>query len=147
MIDSNQASPQWKIQPASWLADHEQILAIRYEVFVDEQNVPVELEVDGRDACCHHVLAYSGHSAIGTGRLLPDGHIGRVAVVKSARGQGVGQAIMLALIERASQLGMAEIHLNAQLSALEFYEKLGFVAHGETFIDAGIEHLAMTHHR
>lgn len=119
--------------------------AVREEVFQREQGVPKELEWDEWDAVSVHVLARDsfGH-AIGCGRLLPDGHIGRVAVLRPWRGKGVGMEIMRRLIAIARERGHATVRLAAQTYALPFYERLGFHAHGEEFLDAGIPHRHMT---
>lgn len=117
---------------------------IRLEVFVEEQQVPLEEELDVRDAQCLHAIAYDADGqAMGTGRLLPDGHIGRMAVRKSWRGQGVGSLLLIALMGAARQRGDAEVVLDAQLQARPFYARHGFVEEGETFMDAGIPHRVM----
>ncbi|MBV6271500.1 GNAT family N-acetyltransferase [Alcaligenaceae bacterium CGII-47] len=117
---------------------------IRTEVFVLEQHVPQALELDDQDATCVHAVAYDQlGAAIGTGRLLPDAHIGRMAVRKHWRGQGVGAQLLLALIDVAQQRGEHEVVLSAQLSAQMFYTKYGFQAEGDTYMDAGIEHVLM----
>lgn len=122
----------------------EAILAIRLEVFVTEQGVPSELEVDGRDPECIHALAFCDDKPVGTGRLLPDGHIGRVAVLKTYRNQGVGAAIMKRLIEEARKRGFEEVLLSSQTAAIRFYERLGFVSEGDVYLEAGIDHIDMS---
>lgn len=118
--------------------------AIRTRVFVEEQGVPAELEWDAADADCWHAVARDAQGVpVGTGRLLPDGHIGRMAVLAEARGSGVGMAILLALIAQARTLGYAEVMLNAQTHAESFYQRAGFVREGEIFMEAGIEHISM----
>ncbi|WP_328716331.1 GNAT family N-acetyltransferase [Halomonas elongata] len=118
---------------------------IRRVVFIEEQQVPEDEEWDGRDDKCRHFLALdAAGKALGTARLLPDGHIGRVAVLEEARGRGVGLALMEAAIASARRRGDATVALSAQTHALAFYERLGFHAHGETFLDAGIPHRNMT---
>jgi predicted GNAT family N-acyltransferase len=118
--------------------------AIRYEVFVIEQNIPVELEWDDMDAVCLHAVAYDGQGQpVGTGRLLPDGHIGRMAVKKVARGAGVGGAILAALTEAARKRGDKAVMLNAQSQAEPFYARHGFVREGAEFFEAGIAHIQM----
>ena len=116
---------------------------IRRRVFIEEQAVPVAEEWDGRDPDCLHILAWRGSTALGTARLLPDGHIGRVAVLAEARGLGIGVALMQATIEAARSHGHAQVELAAQTHALPFYERLGFVAVGDEFLDAGILHRNM----
>ncbi|MFM9269906.1 GNAT family N-acetyltransferase [Halomonas elongata] len=118
---------------------------IRRVVFIEEQQVPEDEEWDGRDDECRHFLALdAAGKALGTARLLPDGHIGRVAVLEEARGRGVGLALMEAAIASAHRRGDTSVALAAQTHALAFYERLGFHAHGETFLDAGIPHRNMT---
>ena len=118
--------------------------AIRDTVFVREQNVPEELERDALDPLCVHVLARAlDGTPIGTGRLTPEHRIGRMAVLPEWRGKGVGDAILLALVDEAQQRGWREVALNAQVSAIEFYRRHGFVGDGERFWEAGIEHQAM----
>jgi predicted GNAT family N-acyltransferase len=118
--------------------------AVRDTVFVREQNVPEELERDALDPLCVHVLARAlDGTPIGTGRLTPEHRIGRMAVLPEWRGKGVGDAILLALVDEAQQRGWREVALNAQVSAIEFYRRHGFVGDGERFWEAGIEHQAM----
>ena len=118
--------------------------AIRFEVFVDEQKVPAEIELDDMDAVCLHAVAYDdAGNAIGTGRLLPDGHIGRMAVRQPGRGTGVGGAILTLLMDKARARGDAAVVLNAQTVAAPFYARHGFVQLGEQFEEAGIAHVEM----
>jgi len=116
---------------------------IRLEVFVEEQRVPREIELDANDAVSVHALAYDDGKAVGTGRLLPDGHIGRMAVLREHRAQGVGGAILVRLIAEARHRGMREVVLSAQTQALAFYRKHGFAPVGGVFTEAGIPHQAM----
>lgn len=117
---------------------------IRYEVFVVEQKVPVEMEWDEMDTVCLHAVAYDGNDrAIATGRLLPDGHIGRMAVRKEARGSGTGGNILNALMAEAQKRGDRAVMLNAQTQAEPFYQRFGFRREGEEFMEAGIPHIAM----
>lgn len=116
---------------------------IRHDVFVKEQGVPLELELDGLDPEATHALALDGDTQIATGRLLEDGHIGRVSVKKAFRGQHIGQRIMENLIEHAQCRGMTRVWLSSQCHAVQFYQKLGFTAFGEVFQDAGIDHIKM----
>ena len=116
---------------------------IRFTVFVDEQRVPAEIEMDEHDATSIHALAFSDGKAVGTGRLLLDGHIGRMAVLKEWRGRGVGQALLRALIDAARRRGDTEVALNSQVHALGFYGAEGFRAEGPVYEEAGIPHQAM----
>ncbi|AJY51585.1 MULTISPECIES: GNAT family N-acetyltransferase [Halomonadaceae] len=117
---------------------------IRRQVFIDEQNVPQDEEWDGLDPACQHFLAMLDGQPVGTARLLPDAHIGRVAVLATARGTGIGVLLMQAAIEAARHAGHLQVALSAQVHALAFYERLGFIAHGDEFLDAGIPHREMT---
>ena len=121
----------------------EDICAIRYEVFIDEQNVPEELEIDGLDGEAKHVLAFVDEVTIGTGRILSDGHIGRVAVLKKYRGQGSGKLIMKELIKWAQDMNLEKVWLSSQWHAHSFYLDLGFVCVGEIYKEAGIDHIKM----
>ncbi|HWS78734.1 MAG TPA: GNAT family N-acetyltransferase [Thermomonas sp.] len=121
-----------------------ELRAVRDEVFVGEQGVPVELEHDALDPSCTHVLArLLDGTPIGTARLTPDHHVGRMAVRAPWRGRGVGDALLLALVEQARKRGWPEVRLNSQASAIGFYERHGFQPEGERFMEAGIEHQAM----
>jgi predicted GNAT family N-acyltransferase len=128
----------------NWRERCEDARIVRSEVFIVEQKVPVELEWDEMDEHCLHVVAYDDAGVpIGTGRLLPDGHIGRMAVRKTVRGEGVGSAILLALMRAARGRGDRDIVLNAQVHAEAFYARFGFVREGDVFPDAGIPHIRM----
>jgi len=138
-------SPGWIVREAAWDADRDALHAIRKSVFVDEQRVPEELEWDGIDVHCRHALACAlDGSPIGTGRLLPDGHIGRMAVLTSWRRRGVGSAILTFLIQLARRNGFETVRLHAQTHALGFYARHGFAASGEEFMEAGIPHRMMS---
>tara|TARA_B110000003_G_scaffold275423_1_gene318000 strand:- start:620 stop:1039 length:420 start_codon:yes stop_codon:yes gene_type:complete len=119
------------------------ICKIRFEVFVDEQNVPDDLEIDGLDDEAKHVLAYIDGKPIGTGRILSDGHIGRVAVLKKYRGLGIGNSIMKVLIKWAQQNKFEKLWLSSQWHAHSFYLGLGFVCEGDIYEEAGIDHIKM----
>ncbi len=122
------------------------VFGLRFEVFVDEQKVPREIELDEEDTHALHFLALDGDTAIGCARLLFEdgkGHIGRLAVKKAYRSQGVGSAICRFIMEACRERGCTHFWLNAQLRAVGFYESLGFRPQGETFWEAGIEHIQM----
>ena len=116
---------------------------IRFAVFVEEQGVPREIELDEMDAACIHALAYLDGKAIGTGRLLPDGHIGRMAVLKDWRNRGIGGLMLTRLLERAKERGQPQVALSAQIHAVPFYRAHGFVEEGGEYLEAGIRHQAM----
>ena len=133
------------VRPVNWKADRNKLHAVRRTVFIEEQNVPEELEWDEIDERCYHVLAFADDGApIGTGRLLLDGHIGRMAVLKAWRGRGVGSAILKMLLLLAQKEGLESVDLHAQTHAVDFYAKHGFMATGGEFMEAGIPHRAMT---
>src|SRR5260221_10708610 len=117
---------------------------IRFAVFVEEQRVPRDIELDDQDAGSLHAVAYEKGKAVATGRLLPDGHIGRMAVLKDRRRQGFGSAILTALMEAAVKRGHASVALSSQTHAVPFYRAHGFAAQGGEYLEAGIPHLEMT---
>ena len=119
------------------------ILAIRHRVFTVEQQVDASLDFDGLDGLATQALAYSDGIAIGTGRILTDGHIGRIAVLKEYRGKGVGSDIIQTLLNQAEKRGLPKVFLGAQVTAIPFYEKLGFSAAGENYMEANILHTPM----
>jgi len=137
-------SADFRVEPADYSIDFKDLRAVREPVFVIEQNVPLELEWDDLDPHCHHVIARDNqHRPIGTGRLTPEHTIGRMAVLHEWRGQGVGEALLQALIEKARELGWPEVSLHAQVSAIGFYGKFGFTSYGEQYEEAGIQHRSM----
>lgn len=123
--------------------DKEEVVRIREEVFIIEQQVPKNLELDDRDIHCVHAVAWTDGKAIGTGRLDTSGKIGRVAVSREYRGTGIGKKIMAELEAVARSKEMERVYLHAQESIIDFYDKLGYTAYGETFIEAGIVHQKM----
>ncbi|MRV76256.1 GNAT family N-acetyltransferase [Duganella sp. FT92W] len=133
------------IRYGDWSALRADAQTIRLEVFVQEQNVPAELEMDDKDAVCLHAVAYDAQGTpVATGRLLPDGHIGRMAVRKAQRGSGIGGLILQGLMAQAKARGDAQVVLSAQTHAAPFYLRHGFVMQGEEFYEAGIPHVEMT---
>lgn len=137
-------SEAFRIRLAGWEADRPALRAIRERVFVREQSVPQEMEWDEFDAVSRHVVAEAAGQAIGTGRLLPDGHLGRMAVLPEWRGQGVGGALLQCLLDMARADGHERVMLNSQIHAMAFYRRFGFEPEGEAFLDAGIPHIAMS---
>ncbi|WPO98140.1 GNAT family N-acetyltransferase [Pseudomonas sp. HR96] len=131
------------VRVADWHKDNSEIRRIREAVFISEQHVPPELEWDADDAGATHFLACEGDYAVGTARLLPDGEIGRVSVLKDWRGLNIGDALMRAVIEQAEQRQLRPQRLSAQVHAAPFYERLGFTVVGEEFLEAGLAHVDM----
>lgn len=123
---------------------------IRFKVFVEEQNVPADIEIDDIDGIAHHLVVYQDGIPVGTGRVFEQGgryYLGRIAVLKEYRKQRIGSLIVKLLLQKAFELGAREVHIHAQISALEFYKKLGFIPYGEPFDEAGIEHISMVAYR
>ncbi|WAZ21123.1 GNAT family N-acetyltransferase [Streptomyces cinnabarinus] len=149
--------PPYAVRVATDAADREACFAVRREVFVGEQGVPEELEYDAYDAVAVHVLAVREDGVpLGAGRLLYGeaaaakvgddltvGSLGRLAVAKAARGLGIGAALVRAIEDAARARGLAAVDLHAQTQALGFYERLGYLAYGPEFADAGMPHRAM----
>jgi predicted GNAT family N-acyltransferase len=124
-------------------ADLPAVFALRHEVFVIGQDVPEDLERDDLDVLSDHAVAIVGGEVVGTGRLLPDGTIGRMAVASSVRGQGIGAAVLGVLEEQARRRGFPAVELHAQVHALGFYDRYGYVPCSEVYLEAGIEHQSM----
>ncbi len=135
------------------------VYALRHEVFVIGQDVPVELERDQLDEVADHAVAVVDGVVVGTGRLV-DGRIdvegltvpgtagvvatiGRMAVADRVRGRGTGRAVLDLLVARAAWLGLPEVELHAQVHARGFYERAGFTPFGVVYLEAGIEHQGM----
>lgn len=132
------------VEDGTWTEWGSLAAPLRREVFVHEQRVPESLEWDGLDPECHHVIALDAQGrAIATARLTPDDHLGRMAVARRWRHRGVGRAVMVRAERVARRRGSRVLVLAAQLSALPFYEKLGYSAYGDVFEDAGIPHRMM----
>lgn len=131
------------IELMDWERARPHAAPLRLEVFVHEQRVPAEIELDEMDAGSLHALAFHEKRAIGTARLLPDGHIGRMAVLKAWRARGVGSLLLTHLIEEARRRGHREVLLAAQVQAIPFYERHGFRCDGREFEEAGIPHRSM----
>lgn len=132
------------IEPAVWSVDAPALKAVRTEVFIEEQQIPEREEWDADDQGADHALARSADGTpIGTGRLLPDGRIGRMAVVKAWRGQGVGAALLRHLMERAAARGMRRLRLSSQKYAVPFYAQAGFLIDGPEYLECDIPHQGM----
>lgn len=134
----------FSVRRVAWEDSSAELRAVRMAVFVEEQHVPIELEWDGLDESAIHVLAVAadGH-AIGTARLLPDHHIGRMAVLERWRRHGVGTALLQELLKVAAQRGDSWVELSAQTHAIGFYRRLGFAAMDDEYLEAGISHRKM----
>lgn len=132
-----------RIEILDWAAARAEASRIRLKVFVEEQRVPREIEMDDMDGACLHALAWLDGKAVGTGRLLPDGHIGRMAVLGESRALGVGGAILERLVDEARRQGRREVILSAQTHAIGFYRRHGFSEEGKVFEEAGIPHQEM----
>ncbi len=133
------------VRDADFSADLASIRQVRETVFIDEQRVPRDLEFDDRDPLCLHVLVFDGDVPVGTGRLDLEygGKVGRVAVLATHRRAGVGTALMERLHAIARERKHSRLWCNAQLTAVPFYERLGYAASGPTFVEAGIDHVRM----
>lgn len=138
------AKRAFAVRSCRWEDAAPQLRRVRHDVFVVEQRVPETLEWDDADATSLHALAVdAAGNAIGCARLLSDGHIGRVAVLASWRRNGVGSALLQRLVDEARHRGDARVILNAQVAAMPFYARHGFVARGDVFDEAGIAHRVM----
>ena len=142
-MTADTVTPGIEIQIVDWHDQRDTLKAIRKSVFIDEQHVPEELEWDGRDTECTQFLLTIDSAPVATARLTPEGQIGRMAVLKNFRGKGFGSRLLATVIEQAKHAGHKQVFLHAQVSVIEFYQRHGFTACGDVFIDAGIEHRSM----
>lgn len=132
------------IKVVNWHTHADLLKMVREEVFIQEQHVPVALEWDGLDEAATHLLALDrAGEAIGCARLVGDGSIGRMAVLKPWRGRGVGRALLQKAVSLYRQQGIHAITLSAQVHAVPFYEKSGFKVCSAPYMDAGIAHVDM----
>jgi YbgC/YbaW family acyl-CoA thioester hydrolase len=148
LLDFEAGKPMTHLAVGDWQTLGTSAMALRTEVFVAEQGVPLELEHDEQDAKCEHAVVFNRlNQPMATGRLLPAeggiSRIGRMAVKRVLRGSGLGQAVLQALLDKASNRGDLEVVLHAQTSAQDFYAQFGFQAEGDIFEEAGIEHVTM----
>ena len=134
---------EFVVLQASWLDMEPHLRSIRTQVFIEEQNVPVELEWEEEDIDCAHLLVKKNNDYIATARLLDTGQIGRMAVLKPFRRCGIGSAMLHNILSIAKAMDMETVFLNAQVDAIQFYKKHGFIEQGDVFDDAGIPHLNM----
>ena len=131
------------IKLLSWDEARSYASPIRFTVFCEEQGVPRAIELDEQDSASIHAVVFDGKTPVATGRLLPDGHIGRMAVLKAWRNRGLGGLMLRKLIERAKARGDREVALSAQVHAVAFYRAHGFAEEGSEYLEAGIRHQAM----
>lgn len=137
-------SGEYTLAVLDWAGAADLVMPLRERVFVVEQGVPAELELDEFDpVCLHAVVRTTDGGVIATGRLLPDGHVGRMAVDAGWRGRGIGGEVLEVLVEEARARGFKVVELNAQVVAMPFYARHGFVAFSGRFMEAGIPHQAM----
>lgn len=137
-------SAEYELQVLDWEQAEALVMPLRERVFVVEQGVPAELELDEFDPVCRHAVVRSAAGeVIATGRLLPDGQVGRMAVDARWRGRGIGGEVLEVLVETARQRGFDKVELHAQVVAMPFYASHGFVGFGERYMEAGILHQSM----
>jgi len=132
-----------RIELMSWEEARVHASPVRFTVFVEEQGVPRDIELDEYDPVSVHAVVFEDEIPIATGRLLPDGHIGRMAVLKNWRNRGIGGLMLTSLLERAKERGQPQVALSAQIHAVPFYRAHGFVEEGSEYLEAGIRHQAM----
>jgi predicted GNAT family N-acyltransferase len=128
---------------ALWADDGDTLMQLRTRVFVEEQKVSAALEIDGKDSECQHVKAIVDGLIIGTGRLLPDGFIGRMCVLAEYRNRNIGTMMLENLVQQALDRGHQKVLLNAQSYIIPFYQKFGFRIDSDEFIEADIPHRRM----
>lgn len=132
---------RFTVKEVRWEDAASELSQVREKVFIAEQRIPRRVELDGRDSECLHVLAgLDDGTIIGTGRMLPHGHIGHIAVLLSFRGLGVGKSLLAKLVEIARAQGQSLVYLDCELAAVPFYESQHFKPVGPVFMEAGIPH-------
>jgi predicted GNAT family N-acyltransferase len=134
----------YRVRAADWLADQPDIAAIRRAVFIEEQGVPESMEWELLDPECAWFIAEAAGALVGIVRLTPAGRLGRMAVLPDWRRAGVGSSLLAAALSAAAAQGLGQVNLHAQVSAVAFYQRFGFVSEGEEFQEAGIAHQAMS---
>jgi len=128
----------------SWSEKQAELTSIRRAVFIEEQNVPESIELDGSDPDYIHVLATDTNGRpVGTARINCKGRIGRMAVLQNCRRQGIGRKMIQKLIDHGRNNSITDFHVSSQITAIGFYRKLGFEPSGEEFLEAGIKHINM----
>jgi predicted GNAT family N-acyltransferase len=132
-----------RIDCSSWLINGEWASSIRRSVFVEEQGIDESEEWDEYDSVSIHLLAWLGEKPVGTARLLPEGKIGRMAVLPEFRSQGIGSAMLMALLALAKEKNLPQVRLSAQQQAIDFYSRHGFAPYGDAHVEVGIPHQSM----
>lgn len=132
-----------EIRPADWQRDRDAIRSVRDAVFIREQGVDPAIEWDSAENTARHFLVLRDGEAVGTGRLTATGKIGRMAVLPSERGSGLGQRLLEHICSHARKRGFDRVYLHAQRHAEGFYRRAGFVAEGQPFVEADIDHIRM----
>ena len=127
----------------SWLEHSAEISSIRDAVFIQEQAVPKNIEMDGKDSECMHFLMSNDNNPIGTARIKMSGKIERVSILKPNRNKGLGSRLMNFIIDAAKENRFERIHLHSQMESIGFYKNLGFIEQGDVFQEAGIDHVLM----
>jgi predicted GNAT family N-acyltransferase len=128
----------------NWTDKQAELYSVRRAVFIEEQNVPESIELDGRDPDCFHVLASDKKGRpVGTARMDGKGKIGRMAVLQNYRRRGIGRKMIQALMDHGRKNAITDFHLSAQITAIGFYRKMGFEPSGGEFVEAGIKHINM----
>lgn len=132
------------ISIVNWSDKQAELYSVRRAVFIEEQNVPESIEIDGRDPDFIHVLASDKNGRpVGTARMDGKGKIGRMAVLHDYRRRGIGRKMIQALMDYGRKNAITDFHLSAQITAIGFYKKMGFEPYGEEFLEAGIKHINM----
>lgn len=133
----------FRVENGNWDQLHQDAKFIREQVFIIEQNISEQDEWDDQDLISQHFVVYDHDQPIATARLLQNNSVGRVAVLKPYRGQGIGHLIMLEIINYAQQQDRSVLQLSSQVHAISFYEKLGFTVQGNQYDECGIPHIEM----
>jgi predicted GNAT family N-acyltransferase len=135
----------YAVHAADWQADQSALIELRTRVFVDEQKVPADMEIDEQDPVCQHFkVTNTDGKIVATARLLSNAYIGRMCVDRGLRGSGIGGSLLQYIIDQAENQGFKQLHLNAQVDAVPFYQRYGFVTDSDIFVEAGIDHQHMT---
>jgi predicted GNAT family N-acyltransferase len=144
MNKANKVMPIWTVHEVNWQQGHTTLSIIREQVFINEQHVPIELEWDGLDEAAVHLLVTDQQGQpIGCTRILSNGSIGRMAVLKQWRNLGVGRALLAKALQICKDSHIKIVKLSAQTHAIGFYKKMGFEVLSSEYLDANIPHVDM----